>query len=280
MTLVFKDRVKFTTATTGTGAITVGSADAGFRTLAQAGYLEGDTFPYVIEEGTDWETGIGTAGSSAGSFTRSVRESTNSNNPISLGGTAKVRVDWLAQEAAESVWNQVVNESGASLSNWTGISGTWSSDGSVIKQTDTAASSRKVKYNTSIPLAAGILMQTDVQLKSSGTDRQAGIVMGFDGSTGAGAISVKLREGNNDIDVERDSQLVDRSIALTVNVDTWYTLRVLAFGNIVSVWVDGTFKGNVRTSATLVNIDFLGLTTYQAEAWFRNIKAWNLSLPL
>ena len=53
------DRVQETTNTTGTGTITLAGASTGYRLFSSA-FVTGDLVPYVITDGTLWETGIGT----------------------------------------------------------------------------------------------------------------------------------------------------------------------------------------------------------------------------
>jgi hypothetical protein len=90
-TYTYPDRVKFTTATTGTGSVTVGSAFVGFRTPATAGLGTTTTTQYVIEDnGGAWEIGTATWNSGATVMTRSVNLSSNSNALISLSGSALV----------------------------------------------------------------------------------------------------------------------------------------------------------------------------------------------
>lgn len=66
----------------GTSAFPVGSAQSGFQTFSAAGANNGDTFPYVIEDGSAWEYGLATYSSSGPTFSRSV---TNSSSGV---GTA------------------------------------------------------------------------------------------------------------------------------------------------------------------------------------------------
>ena len=53
------DRVKETSTTTGTGTYNLGGAATGFRAFSAA-FATGDTVYYCVEDGTDWEVGIGT----------------------------------------------------------------------------------------------------------------------------------------------------------------------------------------------------------------------------
>ena len=92
------NRAKMTTATTGSGTITLGSAANGFQTFADAGVSDSDVVQYVIEEGTSWEIGTGTYSSSGTSLTRTPSESSNSGSAITLGGGAKVSITALAAD--------------------------------------------------------------------------------------------------------------------------------------------------------------------------------------
>jgi hypothetical protein len=81
---------RMTTATTGTGTITLGSAVTGFLSFASAGVANGETVTYGIVDGTNREVGRGVYTSSGTTLTRNVLTSTNSNNAISLSGSAIV----------------------------------------------------------------------------------------------------------------------------------------------------------------------------------------------
>ena len=88
----FVNRAKVYTATTGTGDVTLGSAVIGHQTFDSAGVLNSDIVRYAIEDGTDWEIGIGTYTTVGSVLTRSVTESSNAGTPISLTGNAIVYV--------------------------------------------------------------------------------------------------------------------------------------------------------------------------------------------
>jgi hypothetical protein len=89
MTLVLKDRVRETTTTTGTGALTLAGAVTGFQTFSAA-IGNGNTTYYAISRtgSSEWEVGIGTI--SAGVLTRTtVLASSNSGSAVSLSAGTK-----------------------------------------------------------------------------------------------------------------------------------------------------------------------------------------------
>lgn len=88
------NRAKMTTATTGTGTITLGSAETGYQTFAAAGVSDADVVRYVIKDGDDWEIGLGTY--SSGTLTRGSIESSNSDSALNLTGEAVVFVSAAA----------------------------------------------------------------------------------------------------------------------------------------------------------------------------------------
>ena len=124
------NRAKMTTATTGSGTVTLGSASNGFQTFAAAGVLNGDVVQYVIEEGANgaFEIGTGTYSSSGTSLTRSPTESSNSNNAITLAGQATVSITAVADDlnrlqhgGSDKV---TVSSTGASVTGNLAVSGT------------------------------------------------------------------------------------------------------------------------------------------------------------
>ncbi len=101
--LGFPDRLKVTTATTGTGTLTLGSAVTQF----QAGYagLDGLLVEYAILDinGIAWETGVGTYTSSGTTLSRGPISSSNSNAAINISGAGStVIIGPIAQTAASN----------------------------------------------------------------------------------------------------------------------------------------------------------------------------------
>lgn len=94
--MLFKDRVKDTTTSTGTGNLTLsGTAPTGFVNFNTAfGTGSGNTFQYVIDSsgGSEWEVGIGYLSASTTLVRSTILASSNSGSAVSLSaGTKNVR---------------------------------------------------------------------------------------------------------------------------------------------------------------------------------------------
>jgi len=87
---LFYDRVRVTTATTGTGTITLGSPVAGYRSFAAGGAASNETIFYVIEDGSNWEIGEGVYDAAGPTLTRPFIISSSLGGALNLSGTAEV----------------------------------------------------------------------------------------------------------------------------------------------------------------------------------------------
>jgi len=107
--------VKVKTNTTGSGIIDLGNPVSGFLSFSTGGVLDGDTVSYGIIDSTNSEVGKGFYSASGSTLTRSVINSTNNNNPISLSGDATVFITALADDFRRTI--QVTVDFGFSSGN-------------------------------------------------------------------------------------------------------------------------------------------------------------------
>jgi hypothetical protein len=153
MALIVKDRVQETTATTGTGTLTLGGAVLGFQTFAAIG--NGNTTYYAINDpiAGDWEVGIGTYTSSGTTLSRdTVLSSSNGGSLVPFAsGTKNVfctypseRAVYLDSAGAYPVQNtfNTLNATTATLTSGT-VATTPSSGTDIVNKTyvDTLAAS-------------------------------------------------------------------------------------------------------------------------------------------
>ncbi len=102
MPTALKNLARMTTATTGTGTMTLGAAVSGFLSFAGAGIPDGAQVSYGINDGGNGEAGRGRYTASGTTLSRDIiYESTNGGAAINLSGSAQVFVTGLAEDFLE-----------------------------------------------------------------------------------------------------------------------------------------------------------------------------------
>lgn len=194
-------------------------------------------------------------------------------------------VAW-APPSTGAAFTQSINQSGTSFAAWTAANGTWASNGTLIQQTATTDADLLAYYSTVVPTVEGVF-EMEFRLPTAGqaaVNNIVGIFLGSNTSTTTtGARQIRISRtgaGTGNLEWVIPGTATRRSIAITVNLDTFYKLRVHASGGRATVWIDGTLQGSSMMDLTTYGpVDYFGLLCRKAVADYRNIKYWTPTLP-
>ena len=105
MAFVLADRVKETTTTAGTGAVTLLGASTGYQSFAVIGNANTTYYTIASQTGSEWEVGIGTYASSGTTLARTaVISSSNSGSLVNFSaGTKDVFVTYPASFTSNAI---------------------------------------------------------------------------------------------------------------------------------------------------------------------------------
>ena len=107
MAFVLANRVKETTTTTGTGAVTLAGASTGFQSFAIVGDTNTTYYTIAGQTGNEWEVGIGTYSTTGPTLTRTtVLSNSSATQPSALSfsaGTKDVFVTYPSEYTANAV---------------------------------------------------------------------------------------------------------------------------------------------------------------------------------
>lgn len=260
MALVVKDRVKETTATTGTGTLTLAGAVTGFQSFSSA-LSNGDTTYYSIFESStgEWEVGLGTFTLSGTTLSRdTILESSNAGSAINLtAGAADV---FITQPAEKAVY----------------LDGSGNLSHTVALGTETSGN-----YVATIATNAG--------LDGSGSGEGSAVTL----SLNLNELSTSITDGDGDYFVVVDTvgdqrKLTKANINISgFNNDAGYSTTV---GTVTSVGGTGTVSGltltgtvtssgNLTLGGTLAvaTTDITGLTASATELNYNDITTLGTS---
>lgn len=97
------NRAKMAVASGGAGTLTLGAAPNGYQTFAAAGVSTGDYIRYTIEDGSNWEVGLGYYNATGPTLARStIHESSNSGNAITCSSDAVIFVTMSAEDFTDN----------------------------------------------------------------------------------------------------------------------------------------------------------------------------------
>lgn len=174
-------------------------------------------------------------------------------------------------------WVLDINQTGSSFASWTPNGGTWSSNGTVINQTDTSAIIRNASFNTRYPFAIS-MATADLAINSGvGGDQRAGIYIGNS------LLYIKTTNSGTSYSIVSEnagSALVSNTSITGTGAGTFFTVKALMVGGqSASFWVNGLFIGTSEMGNTGDASNF-NLYSYAASASFKNISVYTLNLPI
>jgi hypothetical protein len=170
MALVLADRVKESTTTAGTGAVTLLGASTGFQSFAVIG--NGNTTFYCIagQTGSEWEVGIGTYASSGTTLTRTtVLSNSSGTQPSALSfsaGTKDVFVTYPSERSINGDANNIVAINNLSLgytvvASAGGTTTLTATSGYFQKLNGTLAQTFKLPVATTLPNGIAFIFDND-----------------------------------------------------------------------------------------------------------------------
>ena len=179
MSNVFANRVFVTTATVGTGTLTLGAALGGYRGFGAAGIANGATVRYLIVDGSDWEIGTGVHSTSGPTMTRATVEASSwGGNRVSLTGAARVSVIASAADYANFV-RKTDSSTGSNADGtfWREASGLQICQrvvpiGTGAGQFDHTAQNVRQRFDYPAPFAAGPPVTVSGSISGSGTSSE------------------------------------------------------------------------------------------------------------
>lgn len=182
------NRAKMSTATTGTGTITLGTAESGYQSFADAGVVNADVVRYVIEDGTDWEIGTGTYTATGTTLSRTVSESSNADAALNLTGSAVVYVSAAAEDIPPALELYAENPSSPTAPSATGTNAVAIGNGAVASAFESIAIGRDSDATQANNIALGRLSQA--------TGTNGAFAIGF-ASTASGERSISIGSGTS-----------------------------------------------------------------------------------
>ena len=266
MALVVYDRVQETTATTGTGTITLAGAVAGYQSFSVVG--NGNTTYYCIVNGNNWEVGIGTYTSSGTTLARTtvLSNSSGTTSAISLSGTSNVFVTYPSEKSVN------LDGSGNVSALGTISSGTW--NGSTISSTylpTVTLGSTAVTLGTTVATFAGVTLSSPTFTTPVLGTPSSGTLTSCTGLPNAGLVNSSVTLGSTAVSL---GTTVATFAGITLSSPTFVTpaLGTPSSGTLTSCSgynsnsLSGVTLASTVITSSLTTVGTIGTGTWQGTA--------------
>jgi hypothetical protein len=225
MALALNNRVRETTATTGTGAVTLAGAVDGFQTFA-AGIGNSNTTYYAISLNTanEWEVGLGTLNGDSSTLTRTtVLESSNSDSAVDFAAGSKEIFCTLPSEKAvylDASDNQVGGFSSLAADTTPQLGGDLDVNGNAIVSASNGAIAINANGTGKVTMTTNSVTGDVIPGKFGGTDFSNSILIGHSTTGTLDAADQNIGIGTNALDALTTA---DYNIAIGYNAGTKLT---------------------------------------------------------
>jgi hypothetical protein len=257
------NRARMSTATTGTGTVTLGSAVSGYATFAEASAVDATVYSYCIEDGSDFEIGVGTYTSAGTTFSR---DTVTASKISGTAGTSKINLSGTA----EIFITLRVGDLGTAAAKNTGTSG---SNVPLMDGANTWSAAQTIAISTSTP----VILQTNedgasvgpaVKLFRNSTSPAAADVIGafeFDGMDSAAVQTTYGRWQGVILDPTAGSR--DSELQCATRVANAFATRLSIAAGLYHPSATGGDKGNNTINFGAVYDDNTLLTDYVFDKW-------------
>lgn len=237
--IVVADRVFETSTTQGVGTLNLAGAPTSFQTFV-AGVGDGAQVPYIIDDGTDWEVGLGTVTSgSPDTLSRdTIFASSNSDAAVNWGvGTRNVRITNAANVVptlrSDNVWTQQNQFNGKVLFNDAG----------------------ELTIASGVVTVSGAKHTVDTESDAASDD--------LDTISGGVAGAICIVRANNTartVVIKHGTGNIQTADGNDISLDTTEKFVVLFYDGTLAKWL--VIAGNFNTKADTLNSFFSGQVIY------------------
>lgn len=196
------------------------------------------------------------------------------------GTTKRITPAQIASLASGGDWTAVVDQDGTSFADWTAVSGTWNSDGSVIRCTTSGANQLAYLASPTID-SSECIVEFDVQFGAASGYAGFGFTL-IGGVDVTNSLQIYLHDGRVYYVLRNTALGHSFPYSPLSAADTWFTVRFVVHGSSAAVFVDGVYAGavmNTHSSAAMAAGLQFSLHVDSTTAKFRNLKVWTPPAP-